>query len=170
MYKKGLVRLLNVVIVLAIILLVSMIVYPNCKSIQKGNKIEDVKTNMYILRVAVENYAAFNDARYPLLLKNFRNFIDNGALPRNPYTQISMTEDEIVHHIYNDPVAYENNTIDGPNALLRGEPGSIFYALYPSPGDSTFVVHYTFIGIGEDGKAITYVDPGQKKHIFLIHD
>jgi len=169
-YKKGLVRFLNVIIVLAIILLVYMIVYPNCKDIQKGNKIEDVKTNMYILRVAVENYAAFNDGKYPLDLQSFRNFIDNGTLPKNPYTLISMTEDEIINHIYGDPVAYEDNTIDGSNALLKGEPGSILYAIYPSPGDSTFVVHYAFIGIAEDGKPITYVDPGQKKHIFLIHD
>ncbi len=170
MYKKGLVRLLNVIIILAMILLVYMIVYPNYKSIAKGNKIEDVKTNMYRLQVAIENYAAFNNGRYPILLKDFREFIDKGSLPENPYTQVSMTDDEVIKHIYDDPVAYENKDIDGPNAELKGEPGSIFYAIYRSPGDSTFVVHYSIIGIAYDGKPIIYVDPGQKKHIFLLYE
>jgi Tfp pilus assembly protein PilE len=169
-YKKGLVRLLNVFIVLAVLFLVYMIVYPNYKSIQRENKIADVKSNMYFLRMAIENYAAFNVGRYPLTYREFKKYLNGGDLPDNPYTLVQMTDDEIIDHVYNDPVAYEDDSPDGENGRLTGEPGAIYFATYRSPGDSTFVIHYTLIGMDENGKPILFIDPGQKKHVFLLHD
>lgn len=170
MYKKGLVRLLNVFIVFAILFLVYMIVYPNYMNIQRENKIADVKSNMYLLRMAVENYAAFNYGKYPLSYREFRKYVNEGTLPKNPYTLVQMTDDEVIDHVYNDPVAYEEDSPDGENGKLRGEAGTIYYAVYPSPGDSTFVIHYALVGLDEKGEPILFVDPGQKKHVFLLHD
>jgi Tfp pilus assembly protein PilE len=169
-YKKGLVRLLNVIIVLAVLFLVYMIVYPNYRNIQRENKIADVKSNMYFLRMAIENYAAFNFGKYPLAYREFKKYMNNGNLPNNPYTLVQMTDDEIIDHIYNDPVGFEDDSPDGVNGKLSGEPGAIYYAVYRSPGDSTFVIHYALIGMDEKGEPILYVDPGQKKHIFLLND
>lgn len=170
MYKRGLVRLLNVIILIALLFLVYMIVYPQYKATQIGNKVEDVKTNIYTLKVAVENFAAFNEGRFPLAFRDFKEYVNNGMLPVNPYTLVPMTDDEIIDHIYNDPVAYEDDSPDGVNSKLRGDPGVIFYCTYRSPGDTTFVSHYTLIGINEQGKPIIYLDPAKKKHIFLLHD
>jgi hypothetical protein len=147
-----------------------MIVYPNYKTIQKENKLEDVKRNMYVIRAAVENYAAFNQGKFPLQFRQFEKYVDNGSLPVNPYTQMEMTEDEIVSNIYSDPIAYEDNKSDGMNSQFTGEPGSIIYSVYRSPGDTTFVIHYSLVGINGDKKPVLYVDPGQKKYIFLLHD
>lgn len=169
MYKKGLVRLLNIIIFIAVLFLIYMILYPNYKDIQRENKIVDVKTTMYTLKVAVENFAAFNEGRYPLKFSEFKKYVDNEALI-NPYTLVPMTEEEIVDHIYSDPVAFEDDEPDGINAKLKGEAGVIFYSTYRSPGDSTFVIHYCFVGISAKGEAISYLDPGQKKHIFILHD
>ncbi len=170
MYKKGLVRLLNVFIVLAVLFLVYMIVYPNYRSIQRGNKIADVKSNMYFLRMAIENYAAFNFGKYPPTYRQFKMYVNDKNLPSNPYTLVQMTDDEIINHIYNDPIAYEDDSPDGENGKLRGEPGAIYYATYRSLGDSTFVIHYTLIGMDEAGEPILFIDPGQKKHVFLLND
>lgn len=170
MYKKGLVRLLNVFIVLALLFLVYMIVYPKYMNIQRENRIADVKSNMYFLRMAIENYAAFNDGRYPLNYRQFKKYANDGNLPDNPYTLSQMTDDEIIDHIYDDPVGFEDDSPDGVNGKLRGEPGVIYYATYRSPGDSTFVIHYALIGMNGKGKPITYKDPGQKDHIFLLKD
>ncbi|OQX56158.1 MAG: hypothetical protein B5M53_02865 [Candidatus Cloacimonas sp. 4484_209] len=170
MYKKGLVRFLNVLIFFALLFLVYVIVYPSYKSIKRGNKVEDVKTNMYTLRVAVENFAAFNGGKLPLSFSECKNYVDNGMLPVNPYTLEPMTDDEIIDHRYADPVAYEDDKPDGVNSKLRGDPGSIFYCTYRSPGDSTLVTHYAFIGLNEEGKPIIYIDPGKRKHIFILHD
>jgi len=169
-YKKGLVRFLNVIIFFAIVLLMYMILYPNYKDIQKENKIADVKTNMYTLRAAVENFAAFNQGKYPHAFREFKKYVNNGMLPTNPYTLMAMTDDEIIGNIYIDPVAFEDDSPDGVNAKFKGEPGVIFYSVYRSPGDTTFIIHYSLVGINEEGKPITFTDPGQKKHIFIIHD
>jgi Tfp pilus assembly protein PilE len=169
-YKKGLVRLLNVFIFLAVLFLVYMIVYPNYRNIQRENKIADVKSNMYFLRMGIENYAAFNFGKYPLTYRDFKKYLNDENLSKNPYTLVQMTDDEIIDRVYNDPVAYEDDTPDGENGTLSGEPGSIYYATYRSPGDSTFVIHYALVGMDEKGEPIMFVDPGQKKHVFLLND
>lgn len=164
------VRLLNVFIVFAVLFLVYMIVYPNYRSIQRENKIADVKSNMYHLRMAIENYAAFNFGKYPLEYQEFKKYVNDGNLPKNPYTLVQMSDDEIINHVYNDPVAYEDDSPDGTNGKLSGAPGAIYYATYRSPGDSTFVIHYALVGLDEKGAPIVFVDPGQKKHVFLLND
>lgn len=170
MYKKGLVGFLNFLIVIAVIFLVYMIVYPNYKKIQKENKIADVKTNMHTLRVAIENFAAFNGGKYPFGFRDYKQYIDGGILPVNPYSIMPMTDDEIINSIYTDPIAFEDNSIDGVNATFKGEPGAIFYNVYRSPGDTTFIIHYTLVGINKEGNPITYLDTGQKEYVFLLHD
>ncbi|MCK4575854.1 hypothetical protein KAU34_05570 [candidate division WOR-3 bacterium] len=170
MYKKGLVRLLNVIIIIAIVFLIYMIVYPNYKTIQKENKIADMKTNIYIFTAAVENYAAFNNGKYPLNSGQFKKYVNDGTFPVNPFTLLSMTDDEIIDNVYEDPLGFEDDDPDGLNSKFRGEPGSIIYSVYRSFGDSTLVIHYAFVGLDSEGKPIFYVDTGQKKHIFILHD
>ncbi len=170
MYKKGLVRFLNVLIIFALLFLVYMIVYPKYMNIQRDNKIADVKSNMYFLRMGIENSAAFHSGKYPLNYREFRKYVNDGNLPENPYTLTQMTDDEIIDHVYNDPVGFEDDSPDGVNGKLSGDPGTIYYATYRSPGDSTFVIHYALIGMDETGKPIMYKDPGQKDHIFLLKD
>lgn len=170
MYKKGLVKLLNVFIFLAVLFLLYMILYPSYKKIQRENEVADVKTNMYTLRTAVENFAAFNEGQYPLRFSEFKQYVDGGTLPMNPYTSVVMTDDEVIDHIYRDPIGFEDDTPDGVNSKFEDDPGVIYYSIYRSPGDSTYVIHYSFVGINEEGKPITYLDPGQKRHIFILHD
>jgi Tfp pilus assembly protein PilE len=169
-YKKGLVRFLNVLIIIAMIYLVYMIVYPNYKDIQKQNKIEDVKANMHFLKVAVENFAAFNAGRLPSKFEEFKRYIHGEKFPVNPYTLMVMTEDEIINNVYKDPTAFEDDSISGINSKLEGDPGEIFYSTYRSPGDSTFVIHYSIIGMNGEGESITYEDAGQKRHIYILND
>lgn len=147
-----------------------MIVYPNYKDIQKQNKIEDVKANMHLLKVAVENYAAFNAGKFPRKYDEFKKYLHDGELPANPYTLMVMTEDEIINNVYNDPTAFENDSIGGINSKMEGEPGEIIYSTYRSPGDSTFVIHYSIIGMNGEGEPVTYEDAGQNKHIYILND
>ncbi|TET18115.1 MAG: hypothetical protein E3J78_06845 [Candidatus Cloacimonadota bacterium] len=170
MYKKGLVRLMNVLIFFALLFLIYMIVYPNYKTIRRENKIADVKTNMYQIRAAVENYAAFNEGKYPRTHKEFKKYINNGSLPANPYTLVQMTDDEIIDNVYSDPIAFEDDNPDGVNSFLKADPGTIFYSVYASPGDSTFIIHYALVGMDEKGQSIIFIDPGLKKHIYILHE
>jgi hypothetical protein len=147
-----------------------MIVYPNYRDIQRENKVADVKSNMYFLRMAIENYAAFNYGKYPLSYREFKPYLYNGNLPVNPYTLMQMTDDEIIDRVYDDPIAYEDDSPDGPNGVLRGAAGLVYYSTYRSPGDSTFVIHYALVGLNADGEPVKFIDPGQKKHVFLLKD
>ncbi|RKZ24581.1 hypothetical protein DRQ20_06815 [bacterium] len=162
-------RILDALIAIAFIYLIYMLVWPQYTSIKEKNLEAKVKANLYEIRCAVEQYAAYNNGYFPKSVDDFIPYLHEGKFPVNPYTGSPLTKDDIKTHQYIAPTDPKDDSPNGVNGKFRGEPGKIVYAFFIPPGD-TLPTAYGLVGFNKNGEPIFYIDPGKKKHIFVLHN
>lgn len=159
--------LLEILIVIAALYLLYLIVYPQYQRLEEQRKELATKLNMYAVRVAVEHYAAYNQGVFPDSVGQLSSYLDPGY--SNPYTEQPIDTSQIIHFSYQMRAQNKDNSPDGPNGRMRGEPGSIGYGIFVPIGDSV-VREYGIIGIVKDGSPLTIRDPAGKELVFVLHD
>jgi len=160
------VPVLEVLIGIATLSLLYVIIYPQYREIEEANREVATKLNMYGVKVAVENYAAYNRGVFPDSIGQFSKYLESGYV--NPYTQEPIDSSQIVLFSYEMHDDNKDNNPEGPNGRVRGEPGQIAYGTYVPLGDSV-VREYGIVGLVKDGSPLTVSDAAGKELIFVLH-
>jgi len=160
------VPVLEVLIGIATLSLLYVIIYPQYREIEEANREVATKLNMYGVKVAVENYAAYNRGVFPDSIGQFSKYLASGYV--NPYTQEPIDSSQIVLFSYEMHDDNKDNNPEGPNGRVRGEPGQIAYGTYVPLGDSV-VREYGIVGLVKDGSPLTVSDAAGKELIFVLH-
>lgn len=159
--------ILEILIGIAALCLLYIILYPQYRRIEATNKEMATKLNMYAVKVAVENYAAYKQGVFPDSVGEFSQYLEGGYV--NPCTKELIDSAQIMVFSYKNHGDNKDNSPESANRRMRGEPGKIGYGTFIPPGATT-VAEYGIIGFGEDGSPITILDPAGKKLVFLLHD
>ena len=158
---------LEILIGIAILTLLYVIIYPQYREIEEGNREIATKLNMYAVKVAVENYASYNRGAFPDSIEQFNKYLENGYI--NPYTQEPLDSSQIVLFSYEMHDDNKDNNPEGPNGRVRGQPGQIAYGTYIPLGDSV-VREYGIVALVKDGSPLTISDAAGKELVFVLHE
>jgi len=168
MRREVWVKILDVFIFIALVVLVYILGAPQYKIYKENTYSAMIKTNAYTVKAAIEHYIADNIGKYPKSVADFYHYVEEESGIKNPYTGKEILEDEIKIFKYDIPSDYKDDSETSSNAQQEGIPGSIGVGFFIPIGD-TVVVHYGVIGFMKNGKSLYYLDPGKKKHIYLIY-
>ncbi len=165
---------LEILIVVFIGLLVYLLGRPQYAAAKRGANDYGVYSNMYTLRAAVENYAAYNLGAFPVSASQIQEYLSIlGEKIKNPYTNEEIQFPDTIVSEEGDTIITEGDAIiftyefrDEPkethenskNGRMRGLPGGLAYGYYIPPGDSIAKV-YGIIGFDGDGKPIADRNP-----------
>lgn len=147
--------------------LVWLLAYPQYKEQEEINKRYRVMVNMYTLRAAVENYAAYNEGKFPKLPEEFKPFFT--PLPTNPYKNKLIDAENVVLFRYNTRDEPKESSPTSRNSRMCGDPGGLGYGYYIAAGD-TVPSAYGIIGFDEKGLPLAEKRPSGEVHIFVIYE
>jgi Tfp pilus assembly protein PilE len=155
---------------LSIVILVGVLIYvlgyPQYKEMEEINKRYQVLVNMYTLRAAIENYAAYNEGKFPQKYEEFAKFF---IPPKNPYKGEVIEAQDIKIFKYNEKDEHKAQTLDSKNGRMRGEPGGLGYGYFISPTDTT-VVAYGIIGFDKNGQPLAEKLPSGKTKVYVLYE
>ncbi|MEA3431062.1 MAG: hypothetical protein U9R01_00050 [candidate division WOR-3 bacterium] len=162
---------LEILIVILVILLVYLLGKPQYTAAKRSTNDYTVYSNMYTLKAAVENYAAYNVGTFPTTTFQIQEYLSIlGKEIINPYTNEEIHFPEIVISPEGDTTVTEGDVIiftydfkeeskeineDSKNGRMRGMSGGLAYGYYIPPGDS---VARTYGIIGFDGNGNPIAD------------
>lgn len=158
---------LEILIGVAALYLLYIIISPQYHKSEEERKELATRLNMYVVRVAVENYAAYHRGVFPDSVAQLSDYLESGYL--NPYSQEPMGTSQIIRFSYEIRGDNKDNSREGRNGRVRGEPGKVAYGTYIPLGDSV-VREYGIIGIAHGGSPLTIPDPAGKELVFVLHD
>lgn len=165
--KKGVLRLLDFLIVIAFIALLYILIEPQYRQSKITTSRRKLQSNMFAVKAGLERYIAFNDGNItdsiPLIFNNMKNL----EVPINPFKQEKMTEEDIMKFRYDLPSDIEDRSPDGPNGKVEGEPGQVALGFFYPIGKDTMPTKYGIIGIDRDGKPLV-IKEGEKERVFLV--
>jgi hypothetical protein len=157
---------LEFLIVVLIGILVWILGYPQYKEKEEINKRYRVMVNMYVLRAAIENYAAYNDGKFPKSAEEFKPYF---TPPPNPYSDKPINGEDVTIFQYSGGEEAKNNSPDSKNGRIRGTPGGLGYGYFVSPGDS-LVSAYGIIGIDKSGASLSEKLPSGRMQVLVIYE
>lgn len=164
--KKGQLWMLNILIVIAACALVWVLGYPQYQESVRISKRYQVNVNMYTLRAAVENYAAYNEGKFPTQLEDFESFF---TYPINPYTNKTLNKANIQIFQYDVRGEAKERSPGSKNGRLRGAPGGLAYGYFIALGEE-YPTAYGIVGFDEDGKPLAEKLPSGEVELFLLND
>ena len=168
MNKGTAVRILDVLIFIAIVLLIYILVQPQFVNYRNQTIEAQIKANAYTVKAAIEHYIADNMGVYPKGVDDFWHYVDEEGGIVNPLTGEEIIKTEIHIFKYDLPQDYKDDSPGGMNSQQKGTPGSIGVGFFIPIGD-TLVKHYGVIGFNKSGNPLFYLDPAKKRHIFVIY-
>ncbi|MDI6840641.1 MAG: hypothetical protein QMD71_07330 [bacterium] len=140
--------------------------YPQYEERATIAKRYQVRVNMYTLAAAIENYAAYNNGKFPTQLADFAEFF---APPINPYTHKPIGKEEIKIFQYESKDEPRAKSIESKNGRLRGAPGTLAYGYFITPED-TLPSAYGIVGFGQDGAPLADRLPSGEIEVFILHE
>jgi len=165
---------LEILIVVLVILLVYLLGKPQYTAAKTRTNEYTVYSNMYTLKAAVENYAAYNVGAFPTIAFQMQEYLSIlGKEIINPYTNEEIHFPEIVISPEGDTTVTEGDVIiftydfkeepketneDSKNGRMRGMSGGLAYGYYIPPGDSVART-YGIIGFDGNGNPIADRNP-----------
>ncbi|MCK4352356.1 hypothetical protein KAW65_03000 [candidate division WOR-3 bacterium] len=158
--------LLEILIGVSICLLIWLLGYPQYKESASISKRYQARVNMYTLRAAIENYAAYNEGKFPVELKDFETFL---TCPLNPYTGKPVEKGNIQIFQYDSKEEPKEQSPDSKNGRLHGGPGAMAYGYFIAPGD-TLPIAYGVIGFDKSGKPLSEKTPSGKIKLFVLNE
>lgn len=158
--------LVEILIVILAGVLIWLLGYPQYEEKARINQKYQVRVNMYTLRAAIENYAAYNEGRFPREIEEIRTFFEP---PINPYKNKKIEVNDIKVFEYDSREGPKQQAPDSKNGRMRGEPGGLAYGYYIWPGDSIPDV-YGIIGFDETGKPLAEKLPSGELRVFTIYE
>lgn len=147
----------------ASIVLIWILGYPQYEALQEKNKRYAVMVNMYTIKAAVENYAAYNEGIFPKNLKEIEIYLENHTYPLNPYTNIPMKCDTVL--IYEDRDELKKVSPESKNGRIKGKPGNFAYGYVLEKEN---VIAYGILGFDEEGRTIREKDPAGNVTIVVL--
>ena len=168
MNKDTLVKILNLLIVIALVALVYILVQPQYVRYRNQTIEAQIKANAYIVQAAIEHYIADNFGVYPKTVDDFWKYVDEEGGIVNPLTGNEILKTEIHVFKYDVPQDYKDDSPGSVNSQQKGTPGSVGVGFFIPIGD-TLVKHYGVIGFNKSGNPLFYLDPAKKRHIFVLY-
>ncbi|MFA5032104.1 MAG: hypothetical protein WC614_03700 [bacterium] len=156
---------LEIGIFLSACLLVFLLAYPQYKEKIEIKQRYMITVSAYSLQAAVENYAAYNNGRFPKDLSEIEKFY---TPPVNSYTQKPITTSDIQVFEYDLRTETSNFSSDGQNASLKGMIGGLAYGYYIAPADS-FPSSYGIVGFDNTGKPLADKLPSGEIKVFVLN-
>ena len=149
---------LEICIGLAAIILICLLGFPQYKSIKIKNKRYVVRTNMYTVRAAVENFAAYHEGLFPAGIKEIEPFLEDSLYPLNPYTNKPIKCDAVFTYEEKDKMP-----------SLKGKPGNFAYGCYIAPGREG-PDGYVVIGFDEKGEPLCEQSPSGEITLIILRN
>jgi Tfp pilus assembly protein PilE len=165
---------LEILIVILVVLLVYLLGKPQYAAAERSANDYTVYSNMYTLKAAVENYAAYNTGAFPVSASQMQEYLSMlGKRITNPYTNeeihfpniiispegdTTVTEGDVIIFAYEFREEPKETNEDSKNGRMRGMPGGLAYGYYIPPGDSVARA-YGIIGFDGDGRPIADRNP-----------
>ena len=168
MNKDTVVRILDVLIIIAICVLIYILVQPQFVRYRNQTIEAQIKANAYTVKAAIEHYIADHIGVYPKSVDDFWPYLDEEGGIINPLTGNEILKTEVHTFKYDVPQDYKDDSPGGVNSQQKGTPGSIGVGFFIPIGD-TLVKHYGVIGFNKSGNPLFYLDPAKKRHIFVIY-
>jgi Tfp pilus assembly protein PilE len=160
--------LLETSIVLSAIVLVWLLAYPQHKEGDRRAKRYEVMVNTYTLRAAIENYAAYNEGKFPMHHRDFKEFFTPLS---NPYQARKIEAEDITVFEYKSRDEAKEHSVTSRNGRMSGEPGGLAYGYFAHPDDSTAtVVAYGIIGFDDKGIPLAEKLPSGQTKLFVIYE
>ncbi len=157
---------LEILIVILVGTLIWLLGNPQYKAKEKINKRYLVRVNMYTLRMAIENYAAYNDGKFPKSLEDFKKFY---IPPVNPYQGKSIIPEDITLFQYTSKKGPENQSPNSENGKIHGSPGGLAYG-YFIPEEETLSSDYGILGFDDKGVPLAEKLPSGETEIFVLYE
>jgi Tfp pilus assembly protein PilE len=160
--------LLETSIVISAIALIWLLGYPQHQEGDKRAKKYQVMVNMYTLRAAIENHAAYNEGRFPMHSQDFKEFF---TPPANPYQDRKIEAEEITMFEYKSRDETKELSVTSRNGRMSGNPGGLAYGYFINPEDSiATVVAYGIIGFDDQGIPLAEKLPSGQTKLFVIYE
>ena len=156
---------LEILIVILVGTLIWLLGNPQYKEKEKINKRYRVRVNMYTLRMAIENYAAYNEGKFPQSLQDFKEFY---IPPVNPYQKKSINPEDIILFQYSSKKGPENQSPNSENGKIHGPSGGLAYG-YFIPEEDTLSSAYGILGFDDKGVPLAEKFPSGETKIFVLN-
>ena len=157
---------LEILIVVLIGALIWILGYPQYEEKDKINKRYQVRVNMYTLRKAIENYAAYNEGKFPNSPQDFKEFY---TPPLNPYQKKSINPEDIVIFQYSSKEEPKNQSPDSQNGKIHGPPGGLAYGYFIAEED-TLPCAYGVLGFDDKGVPLAEKLPSGETKILVLYE
>lgn len=155
---------LEIAIFVSAVILVVLLGYPQYKEKAEISKRYQVIVSSYSLQAAVENYAAYNDGKFPSDLAEVEKFY---TPPANPYSNKPITLKDIQVFAYDLRSETNDSKGDSRNATLKGSPGGLAYGYFIAPADS-LPSSYGIVGFDKTGKPLAEKLPSGEIKVFVL--
>jgi hypothetical protein len=165
--KRGILRILDIFIIIALILLMYIVIEPQYKFAKINEGRIKLQSNMFAVKAGVERYIAFNEGKYPFELETIYNNVKQIEVPVNPYTKNKMGVSDLVKFYYDIPAEVEDDAVDGINGSQRGKPGQIGIGFFVPIGKDSIPTKIGIIGFDETGKPLI-LEEGKKKRVVVL--
>lgn len=165
--KKGILRILDFLIVIAFIALLYIVIEPQYRLAQINEKQRQLHSNMFTVKAGIERYIAFNKGKYPLNKEQVFDNMEKLEIPLNPYNGMEMGVPDLVQFKYDLPSDVEDDALDGMNGKQRGEPGQIGVGFFVPIGKDSIPTKYGIIGFDRNGKPII-LEEGKKQRVIIL--
>lgn len=137
----------------------------------------DAVYNLYVYKVAIEEYAAYNNGVFPASPDKIEPYLEGGnresqtpgLYPQNPYTGQALTKKNIRWVTYDNITDSRDDHPKGANGRQIAPPGWISVGWFIPPGES-LATDYGLITFGIEGKPIHKKDPSGQEHVIVIHN
>lgn len=165
--KRSILRILDLLIVIAFILLLYIVIEPQYRLMKINESRRKLQSNMFAVRAGVEKYIAFHGGEYPLNLQQVFDNLKELDSPDNPYSRRKMTLTDLIRFEYDVPADVEDDEVDGINGKQRGESGKIGVGFFIPMGRDSIPTKIGIIGFGEDKKPLI-IEYGKKKRVVVL--
>lgn len=168
--RKSRFPILEILIIVLTVVLVWLLGYPQYEEKNNIEKKYKVRVNMYTLRAGVENYAAYNNGKFPKDLHLLKDFFVPVV---SPYTGKSIELKDISVFQYTSKEEPKENTPESKNGRMKGKPGGLAYGYFvgaDSSQASLSVSAYGIIGFDKEGFPLAEKLASKKIEVFVLYE
>lgn len=165
--KRGILRILDVFIIIALIVLMYIVIEPQYKFAKINESRIKLQSNMFAVKAGIERYIAFNEGKYPFKLESIYNNMKEIEIPVNPYTGNKIGVYDLIQFYYDIPAEVEDDAVDGVNGTQRAKPGQIGIGFFVPIGKDSIPTKIGIIGFDETGKPFIQ-EEGKKKRVVVL--
>lgn len=165
--NRGLLRILDILIVIAFIALLYILVEPQYKKAKISTKRRKLQANMFTVKAGIERYISFHKGKYPSNSQQIYENLAELVIPVNPYTNEKIEVSDLVQFEYDLPIYVKDRSLDGVNGKQTGKPGQIGIGFFIPIGEDSIPTKYGIIGFDENGKSLV-IEEGDKRRVVVL--